>query len=254
MKDILRNKIVLVTGASKGLGGGIARQFAKEKCKVVINYFSNKIGADKIVSEINNKFGNAVSIKCDISKEDDVKEMFREINDYYGDVDILINNARTDPYKKPKGSSNSEWWDKIIGVGLKGAFFCSDFAFKGMVKKRWGRIINISSAHAFLSSPLFLVPYSVSKIGLNSITNCYAMEGAKYGITVNTIAPGLIITESISNRLNTKEVKNIISKIPIGRGASIQEIVELVIFVSKSGFITGETININGGVNLVKLR
>ncbi|HUV08079.1 MAG TPA: SDR family NAD(P)-dependent oxidoreductase [Spirochaetia bacterium] len=248
MDSSLKGRAAIITGASKGLGRVMAPVFAEAGCRVAVHYFSNEENAKDVVKNIKEAGGEAFAVKADISNASQVKSLFEAATSRYGTVDILVNNARVDPYKRPAGLSEGEWFDRVIGVSLKGAYLCTLEAFRIMKEQRWGRILNVSSVHSQAASPLFLVPYGISKIGMLNITRSFATAGAEFGITVNTLAPGLIITETLEERITAEEIDAQKASIPLKRGATTREVAEAALFCVQAAFMTGETLNLNGGV------
>jgi 3-oxoacyl-[acyl-carrier protein] reductase len=240
-------RTALITGASKGLGAAVAIKLAGLGCKVGVNYAGNRAGADRTVSAITAQGGTAVPVQCDISDAAAVSGAVRELESQLGPVDILVNNARVDPYQRPAGMSDADWWDHTLAVNLKGAYLCAMAVWPGMTARQWGRIVNISSVWAYSGASFRMLPYSVSKAGMHALTRGLATEGAPHGITVNTVAPGLIITESIGSRLTEEQIADARQAVPLNRGATPAEIADAVVFVLGSGFTTGAVYNINGG-------
>ena len=248
MELALKERTAFVTGASKGLGAAIARLLAENGCRVAVSYAHSRAGADRTVAAITQAGGCAEAICCDISQAAEVSRAFREATEALGPVDILINNARIDPYMRPPNASDAAWWNETLAVNLTGAYLCAMAVWDGMMQRGWGRIINVSSVWAYWGASFRMLPYSVSKAGIHALTRGLATEGAAHGITVNTVAPGLIITESIGDRLTAAEIEAAEQEVPVKRGASPEEIAESVLFVLSSPFTTGEVLNINGGV------
>lgn len=243
----LENRTAFVTGASKGLGAAIAVMLAEKGCKVAVNYAHSPAGADRTVAAITGKGGTAIPVKCDIASEADVSRAFEQVATELGPVDILVNNARIDPYMRSETATDVEWWNQTLSVNLTGAYLCSMAVWEGMKARGWGRIVNISSVWAYWGATFRMLPYSVAKAGMHALTRGLALEGAPLGITVNTVAPGLIITESIGKRLSEEKIEKEKNGVPLKRGATPEEIAEAVLFVIGSSFTTGEVLNINGG-------
>ncbi len=231
-------KTVLVTGGSRGLGEAICRRFAREKCRVIVNCAHNAAAAEKLASEI-----GAVAYSCDISCEKDVQKMFEAV----GPVDILVNNARIDPYKRGADVTDGEWWDQVMQVNLKGAYLCAKFAFEDMKKKNWGRMIHISSLWAYQPANERMLSYAAAKSAMHALSRGYANLGAEFGITSNVLAPGLILTDLIMTRLTPEQLEKEMAGIPLGRGASTGEVADAVFKIADTPFLTGEIINLNGG-------
>ena len=238
MKESLEGRKVLVTGASRGLGEALVRAFAAKGCKVVLNYAHNDEAAHKIADKI-----DATCWKCDISDENAVKAMFDET----GPIDILVNNARIDPYARPADASDGDWWDAVMSVNLKGAYLCGKFALEQMKARSWGRIIHISSLWAYQPANERMLAYASAKSAMHALSRGLARLGAPYGVTSNVVAPGLILTDLLTKRLTPEMLKNELSGIPLGRGATPAEISQFVIDVASTPFLTGEILNLNGG-------
>jgi 3-oxoacyl-[acyl-carrier protein] reductase len=244
----LEGRCAIITGASRGLGRVMAPRFARAGCRVAVHYYSGRDSAEKVAESINKSGGEAIAVQADVSDEDQVKKLFEEVVSRFAAVDILINNARIDPYKRPPGLSEGDWFDRVIGVSLKGAYLCALEAFEIMKNQRWGRIVNVSSQQGVAPSIRFeLIPYGIAKTGMLNISRSLARAGAEYGVTVNTLAPGLIITENLMKRLDEEQLCDLLATIPLNRGASMEEVAEAALFCARAGFMTGETMNLNGG-------
>lgn len=245
----LQGKTVLVTGASQGLGRVIAETLARAGCRVVVNCAHGRDNAEKVASAIRQSGGDAVVYAADVSDEKTVETMFAELGRTHGGVDILINNARLDPYRRSAEMTEGQWWDMVMAVNLKGTYLCSYWYLKQATAKKWGRIVNVSSVRSFIPAEPHMVAYGVSKLGQHGITRSFAEQGAPYGITANTVAPGMIVTENIAKRLTPEMMARETARIPLGRGGTMDEVVDAVMFVVRNGYVTGETININGGMH-----
>ena len=236
--DDFKGKTVLVTGGSRGLGEAFCHGFAQLGCRVIVNYAHGREAAEKVAAEVG---GTAMS--CDISNEKSVGAMFAAI----GGVDLLVNNARIDPYKRGAGLSDGQWWDQVMAVNLKGAYLCGKFALEEMKKKGWGRMLHISSIWAYQPANERMLSYAAAKSAMHAMSRGFASLGAPHGITSNVLAPGLIMTKLVSERLTPEAFAREKATIPLGRGESPEEIAEAGINMMRSGFITGEVLNINGG-------
>ena len=240
----LKGKKVLVTGASQGLGKVIAETFASEGCKVVVNCAHNPQKAEAVAEGIRKKGGEAEVYCCDISDEAAVAKMFADL----GPVDILINNARVDPYFRKPEMSDGEWWDLVMKVNLRGAYLCSEAFFKQAKPRGWGRIVNIASARSFTPAEPHMIAYNVSKLAMHGLTRSYAHNGAKFGITANTVCPGMVMTENVERRLTPEQIQKTYDSIPLGRGGSCEEMADAVLFAVKNAYVTGTSIHVNGGL------
>jgi 3-oxoacyl-[acyl-carrier protein] reductase len=247
MKD-LDSKVALVTGSSQGLGRVIAHRLAAEGCTVIVNCASHIEKAQAVVKEITDAGHKAEPCRADVSNEQVVREMFRGFAARYGGIDILVNNARVDPYSRQPDTSDSDWWDRVIQINLKGTYLCSQAFFEQAKGRRWGRIVNVSSVRSFIPAEMHMIAYGVSKVGMHALTRAFAQNGAPYGITANTVAPGVVATENMDKRLGVEMKKTEMAKVPLGRPGTCDEMADGVLFVIKNGYVTGETININGGM------
>lgn len=242
-------KIALVTGASRGIGKEIALSLAKEGYHIAISYNSNGEMAENVKLEIEKIGSKALAIKADVSSKEDVDNMIRVIGEELGSVDILVNNAGITKDNLLIRMSEEDW-DDVITVNLKSAFLTTKAVARSMMKKRYGKIINLSSVVGIMGNA-GQANYSASKAGLIGLTKSTAKELAGRGIRVNAIAPGFVSTD-MTNALSD-EVKETMSKaIPLGYFASPQEISDLVVFLAseKSDYITGQVIEIDGGMNI----
>lgn len=240
-------KNILITGASQGLGADMAKLLAGEGVRIFVNCAHNVAKARTVAEEIAASGGKAEVLQGDVSNPGIVEDMFGKLESY-GGVDVLINNARVDPYKRPAGMNDAEWFDRVIGVNLKGPYLCSLAAGEQMKKKGFGRIINISSVWAYRSADRTMMEYSMSKAAMHSLTRSLAGILGPSGITVNTVAPGLIMTDELEKRWSEEKFQSVCANIPVRRGAATDEVVAAVKFVIDNAYLNGETININGGI------
>ena len=244
MSESIKGRVALVTGASQGLGRVIALTLAKEGCKVVVNCAHSAQKAEHVAQEIRNDGGEAEVYVCDISDEKAVRTMFREL----GKVDILVNNARIDPYFRKPEMSDGEWWDLVMRINLKGAYLCSQVFFDQAKERGWGRIVNIASSRSFTPAEPHMIAYGVSKLGMHGLTRAFAENGGAFGITANTVCPGMVMTENLRKRITEEDYQATCRNIPGGRGGSCEEMADGVLFAVRNGYVTGESIHINGGL------
>lgn len=241
----LEGKVAVVTGGSRGIGATIAKVLAKNGAYVAINYQTRIDRAEAVVKEIEDQGGISFAIKSDVSKPDDVKNLIEEVKNRYGKIDILINNAGITRDRTFRKLSNEDWND-VIDVNLSSVFYTTSEVINHMLEQGYGRIINISSiigqAGGFGQSN-----YAASKAGIIGLTKSLALETAKNGITVNAVCPGFIETEMVGE-MPENVIENIISKIPMKRLGQTDEIAEAVLFLIQANYITGQSINVNGGL------
>lgn len=244
----IAGKTALVTGASQGLGRVIALELAKAGCRVIVNYANHSGNAEKVVAEISAAGGTAEPFRCDVSDEPAVRAMFATLEERCGGVDILVNNARIDPWRREASMSEGEWFDRVLSINLKGALLTSLAFMPKAMERRYGRIVNVSSVRAFRAAEPNMIAYGVSKLGMHGLTRAFAEQGAPVNVTCNTVAPGMILTENIAKRLTPEKYAEECSAIPMRRGGTAEEIADAVLFPIRNGYVTGETININGGM------
>jgi len=246
---MFKDKVVLVTGSSKGIGKSLAEDFAAHGSKVCINYSSSEEKAEQVAESIKSSGGVCMTARADISEEDDVKQMFKQIENNLGKVDILINNAGITKDNLFIRMKTSEF-DDVIDINLKGAFLCSKLAAKSMMKKRYGKIINISSVVAYTGN-VGQANYVSSKSGLVGLTKSLSLELASRGIRVNAVAPGFIETE-MTESLTDDAKQDMKSKIPLAEFGKPEDINGTVRFLASqdSDYITGQVLHVNGGMYL----
>lgn len=232
-------KTVLITGASRGIGAEIAREFAKNGYNVVINYNSSKKEADELAKEI-----NAFAVKADVCKENEVEQMFTLARQKFGKIDVLVNNAGV-ALKQMLCDTSLEQWQNVIGTNLTGVFLASKCALKDMMYAG-GKIINVSSVFG-LSGASCEGAYSAAKAGVIGLTKSMAKEYAN--VCVNCVCPGAIDTK-MNNNLSVEEKQELISEIPAGRLGTANEVAKTVFFLASDAadYITGQVISINGGM------
>ncbi len=245
----LQNRVAVVTGASKGIGAEIAREFASEGAAVVVNYASSKEDAARVVSDITSKGGKAVAVQGDMSKRADVERVFAETQKHFGKLDVLVNNAGVYEFS-PLESVNEEHFHRQFNVNVLGLLYASQAAQK-LFGDSGGSIINISSLVSRLGTPQASV-YSGTKGAVDAITRSLATELAPQKIRVNSIAPGLVETEGVTSAGfdNGDFRKAIEARTPLGRIGQTNDIAPAAVFLASqdSKWVTGETILIAGGL------
>ncbi len=240
------NKTAIVTGAARGIGKKIAIGLAKQGINVVVSDVM-KDEAEKTSKEIIELGVKSIVIIADVSKIDDATRLIKETVEQFGAVDFLVNNAGITRDNLSVRMSEQEW-DMVIDINLKGTFLCSQAAVKEMMKKRFGRIVNISSVSGILGTA-GQVNYASSKAGVIALTKTFAREYGARNITSNAIAPGYIITE-MTEKLPEKVKEEYLRNIPLKRGGTPEDISNVVNFlISPAGsYITGTVINVSGGL------
>lgn len=249
MKNMLKDKVALVTGASRGIGKAIAIHLAANGAKVAINYSSSESSAIEVAEIIKKNGGTAEIFKARVNVESEVEEMFTAIEKSLGVVDILVNNAGITKDNLLMRMKTEEW-DSVIDVNLKGTFLCTRRAVKGMMKNRYGKIINISSVVGFAGNA-GQFNYSATKAGVIGMTKSAALELASRGIRVNAVAPGFIETDMTASL--TDEVKAAyLEKIPLKSLGKPEDIANAVAYLASplSDYMTGQTLHLNGGMYL----
>jgi 3-oxoacyl-[acyl-carrier protein] reductase len=246
----LEGKVALVTGGSRGLGKAICLELAAEGVKVAVNYRRNPRKAGAVVEQIRTAHGvEAMAVRADVSQEADVVAMFRRIEATFSQVDILINNAAVCPTCQVKDTSEQQWND-TLRVNLAGTFLtCREMVRRLLAAKRTGRIVNVSSAAAFLGSTTGHAPYDASKGGMISLTVSLAREVAPYGIAVNAVAPGMMQTDMTADTLKAN-MEKYLARIPLKRIADPSEVAGVVVFLAseRASYMTGATVDVSGGM------
>lgn len=243
----LTNQIAIVTGGSRGIGRAIAIELAKHGATVVVNYRSSAEAAQEVVGVIEAGGGSATAFQADVSQFGEAENLIKETVNQYGKLDILVNNAGTTRDMVIMMMPEDDW-DTVIKTNLKSAFNCSKAAVKTMMRKRHGRIINISSV-AGIAGNAGQTNYSASKAGLIGFTKSLAREVAPRKITVNAVAPGFVptdLTESVPEDI--KEAS--LATIPLGRWGKPEEVAYAVAFLAsdEAAYITGQVLSIDGGM------
>jgi len=244
----LSGKVAIVTGASKGIGAGIARSFGAQGASVVVNYSSSKEGADKVVSEIKAKGGKAIAVQGDVSKSADVTRLFAETKKAYGTFDVLVNNAGVYDFKPLEAVTETEF-HREFNTNVLGTILTTQEALKHFGPKG-GSVINISSVASTTPVPNSVV-YSATKSAVDAIARVLAKELGARNIRVNTIAPGGVETEGSHSAgvVGSDFEKQIVAATPLGRFGQPEDIAQVAAFLASddSGWLTGERITASGG-------
>ncbi len=243
----LNNKVALITGASRGIGKEIALELARNGVNIAISYVSNPEKAKEVIKEIKSYGVKAVAIKANVSVEEDVKQMIKTIEEELGIIDVLVNNAGVTK-DNLLIRMKEEDWDEVMNVNLKGTFLCTKAVSRGMMKKKYGKIINISSVVGVMGNA-GQGNYSASKAGVIGFTKSMAKELVSRGIRVNAIAPGFIQTD-MTEGLKDEIKEAMLKEIPLNYFGNPKDIANLVVFLASesSDYITGQVINVDGGM------
>ncbi|HUF38943.1 MAG TPA: 3-oxoacyl-[acyl-carrier-protein] reductase [Anaerolineales bacterium] len=243
----LFGRVAVVTGASRGIGRAIALELGKQGASIAVNYLSSPEKAEEVAAEIHATGGAAIAVRADVSDTEQAGTLIKATIDQLGGLDILVNNAgiiRDGLIMMMK----EEDWDAVITTNLKSTFNCSKAAVRHMIRKRYGRIVNISSVAGLMGNP-GQTNYSASKAGQIGFAKALAREVASRNITVNVVAPGFVETEIIETT-RAEAIQAVIANTPIGRLAQPEEVAYAVSFLvsERAGYITGQVLNVDGGL------
>jgi 3-oxoacyl-[acyl-carrier protein] reductase len=236
----LGSRVALVTGASRGIGEAIALALAEAGAAVAVNYKSRAADADAVRDRIRALGRRSIAIAADVSLAADVQRLVDEVRSGLGPIDVLVNNAGIARAQKLDEITEADW-DQIIDGNLKSCFLVTQAVLPDMRSRRFGRIINLSSVAAQIGG-VISPQYAASKAGMLGMTRYYARHLAREGITVNAIAPALIETDMVTSNPNARP-----DLIPVGRFGSVNEVSDVAVMLAGNGYITGQTINVNGG-------
>jgi 3-oxoacyl-[acyl-carrier protein] reductase len=242
-----KGQTVIVTGGTRGIGKSIAESFLKAGARVIVTYTSNEAAAVQFKKD-NNEFAENIDIqKLDVAKYEEVEKFFKYIDEKYGGFEVLVNNAGIRKDSVLAMMKESDWHD-VMNVNLAGTFYMSKFAVKSLMRKRYGRIINISSVmerYGFEGQ----ANYAASKAGMSALTKSLSKEVATRGITVNCVSPGFIATELIED-LPDKLRESYLARVPLKRFGSTEEVAYCVLFLAskEASYVTGSTLEVAGGL------
>jgi 3-oxoacyl-[acyl-carrier protein] reductase len=247
--NVLQGKVALVTGASRGIGLAVAKRLGIGGARVVLNDVVFRDGEDAAIASLQKVGAEARVYQADVTKTTEVDLMFKTLEEEWGGVDILVNNAGITRDGLLMRMSD-EQWDTVLNINLKGAFVCTRAAVRTMMRKRWGRIISLSSVVALGGNP-GQVNYAASKAGLIGLTRTLSKEVASRNITVNAVAPGFIATDMVE--VLPEEVKGkVMERIPMNRFGTAEDVAGVIAFLSseEAGYVTGQVIGIDGGLSI----
>lgn len=240
----MEKKIIIITGASRGIGREIAKTLAREGDTIIANYNKSEKEAQKLKKELQEENKEIDIYKANIANEEETQEMIKYVIKKYKKIDVLINNAGIDKIQLVTEVTKKDW-DEIINTNLYGTFYISQQAAKNMIQNKQGKIINISSIWGQIGASMEVV-YSISKAGVDGLTKALAKELGPSGIQVNSIAPGFIKTEMNSN-FNEQEINEIKDEIPLQKLGECTDIAKCVKWLIEDNYVTGQVIAINGG-------
>jgi len=248
MKGI-KGKVAFITGGNSGIGKATALAFAREGAKVVIAARRQKEGGE-VVQEINKMGGEAVFVRTDVREATQVETAVKKTAETFGRLDFAFNNAGILNKLGPIDQLSIDEWNDSIATNLTGVWLCMKYEIQQMVKQGGGVIVNNSSTHGLISTPFGVSPYDATKSGVIGITRSAAMENAKRGIRVNVVCPGEIDTPMMKLDLSDAQLARILSRQPMGRGGTPEEVAEVVLFLCSDGasFMTAASIVIDGGL------
>ena len=245
---MMKGRVAIITGAAQGIGKSIAILFAAEKMNVVVADIKKGLGEGNL-QEIKQAGGQALFVEADVSQKADADRMVAETLKEFGRLDILVNNAGINYLTPILEEVNEEEWDRVLAVNVKGVYFCMSAAVDPMKYQKWGRVITIGSIAGKQGGPASGVHYCASKAAVMCMTKQFARYLAPYGITVNSIAPGVIDTE-MGKFLGAEAIQRTIHLTPLGRLGTPEDVAHAALFLVSegAGFITGEVLDVNGGV------
>lgn len=251
-KGAFKDKVVLVTGAGRGMGRATALVFAAEGAKLVVNDLSLE-GAESVVREIEEMGQEAIAVQADVSDFGQVSRMVDMVLKRFGTIDILVNNAGIQGQVSLLEEIDESNWDLVIGVNLKGVFNCTQAVLPIMKAKRSGKIINISSLAGRSASFFGGAHYTASKAGVLGLTRHTAREVAPYNINANAIAPGRMPRMPGERSVTSERWAEFVRSVPLGREGAYEDVANLVLFLAsdRASYITGATIDINGGLLMI---
>lgn len=241
--DNLNGKVALVTGGGRGIGRAIALELARAGCDVAISYRQRQSDADTTAAEIRAAGRRSAVLRADVTQGAEVTELARATEAQLGPVGILVNNAGALRVQRMEDIREQDW-NEMLAVNLTSCFLMTQAVLPGMRARQWGRILNLTSVAGQAGSVIGL-HYAAAKAGMIGLTRSYARLLAKEGITVNAISPALVATEMVVGNPAVKP-----DMIPVGRFGEIEEVASVAVMLAHNGYITGQTVNVNGGYYL----
>tara|TARA_A100001037_G_scaffold305991_1_gene348508 strand:- start:22621 stop:23370 length:750 start_codon:yes stop_codon:yes gene_type:complete len=247
LSDILKDKVAIITGASRGIGAAIAKRLSEEGAKIAINFNASEEEAKKVLAIVS-KHSEGLLVQGDVAIQEDAGRILQKVIDTWGKIDILVNNAGINRDKLLMRMDTSDW-DDVMDVNLRGTFLCTKLVIPYLVKQRAGRIVNVSSVVGLSGNP-GQTNYAASKAGLVGFTKALAREVASRNITVNALAPGFISSGGMVDELSEESKSAILKRIPMGRFGTVDEVAESCLFLcsEQASYITGQVITMDGGM------
>lgn len=249
----LEGLTALVTGSAKGIGAAIATALADNGAAVAVNYLSSADKARRLVDGLMSRGKKAVAVQADVADADAVEQMMGQaVESLGGEVDILVNNAGSQVSLRSAEDMTLDLWDRVLAINLTGAMLCSKAAIPGMKRKRWGRIINVSSISARSGGGPGGIAYASSKGGMSAFTKGLAKELGPFGVTVNAVAPGVILTDVHKEFSTPESLQDLEGRTPVGRHGVPEDVSGAALFLASdsASFVTGEILAVNGGLRM----
>jgi 3-oxoacyl-[acyl-carrier protein] reductase len=247
---MLKGQVVLITGASSGIGRATAEAMAREGARVGVNYLKNPKGAEEAVEAIRKGGGEALAIRADVTRQDEVHALVAAVRKQWGRIDILVNNAGDLIARRTLVDMTEEYWDQIMDLNMKSVFLCTQAVWEEMAARKSGCIINVSSIAGRNGGGNGAAAYAAAKGGVLTYTKGLAKELAPHGIRVNGISPGVIATPYHERYSPPELMAKMVANVPQGRAGMAEDVADVILFLTSPGarYILGETIEVNGGM------
>ena len=243
-------QVALITGASSGIGRATAEALARQGARVGVNFLKNQKGAEQVVETIRRTGGEALAIRADVTRHDDVQAMVAAVRRLWGRIDVLVNNAGDLLARRTLADMTEEYWDQIMALNLKSVFLCVQAVWEEMAARKSGCLINVSSIAGRNGGGPGAAAYAAAKGGMLTYTKALAKELAPHGIRVNGVAPGVILTPYHERYSSPDLLQRFVANIPMGRAGTAEEVADVIVFLASPAarYITGETVEVNGGM------